>query len=509
MKFALLGWHSGAKALVSVISQRPDDSLVAAAEIADDDVSALLALAPGVRMVGGWDELLTLSFDFVIVAGNSEGVLAGARQLAMERTPVVLVPQATQGSAFIYELTLTRDDNGVPLIATPQLPAHSLVEQLSRDIADSKLGQVQLLRLERRGLAGSPDASLTTSQIDAALLDDVAVLRSLGGDYSRVTAVHSAAPINDDEKQATAGVVLANVALGGESLAEATWSFSPGEPSWKLTVTGTDATASLNLDLNTLSGCLNVGTDGEATEVDSAVATGSTGQTQLKRCSNSLGPLVEEWGELTRCFETVEATHGSLRRKRTVELHFETTSERSIFKSQMTAIGCGLLLLTLFGLVAFLLLGALVDSRSMAQRSADADRRIIHEAEFLPGTGQLTESGALRISDLSSDLSSAPAPVFVMPTGSETDDAASVELDAERLRIVTDRLRAGGFKASALFVELATVQHPFVMTMLSILRIVWIAPLVLFLLLQLLILAARPSGNTPPSDADDTQPQSR
>ena len=495
MKFALLGWHSGATALVTAISQSPGDSLVAAAELTDDDVAAQFDLAPGVRNVGNWEGLLTESVEVVIVAGHSDGVLAGARQLAMEWTPVAVVPLAAQSSAFIYELTLTRDDNGVPLLAIPPLRFHPLVEQLNAAIAKGRLGQVQLLRLERSLPGDAADGSLTAGQIDAALLEDVAVLRLLGGDYSRVTAVHSAAPTTGtDSDSGSGGSVLANVALSADSLAEATWSLSPDDARWELTLTGSAATASLSLDAATLAGRLQLGTEDDAIELGSDAAIQSAGQTQLGRCTNPLGPMVEEWGELTRCFETVEATHGSLRRKRTVELHFETTSERSIFKSQMTAAGCGLLLLTLFGLFAFLLLGAFVDSRSMAQRSADADRRIIHETAFEPGTGQLTELGDKRIADLAGRLSRSPAPVFVMPSGSESDGEANQPLNEERLVTVSTKLKAGGFQESQLFVELATVPHPFISTMLSILRILWIAPLVLFLGLQLLIFATRPSS---------------
>ena len=60
------------------------------------------------------------------------------------------------------------------------------------------------------------------------------------------------------------------------------------------------------------------------------------------------------WTQLIRNFETVDATRTSLRRRRTIDLYFETASELSQFKTQMTAIGCGVLSFTLFGLVVYL-----------------------------------------------------------------------------------------------------------------------------------------------------------
>ncbi len=489
--------------MIRAVSQSPGDSLVAVAEVADEDLTALLGLTPGVRAVGNWEGLLTETVDVVIVCGHSDGVLAGARQLAADRTPIVLVPEAAQGSAFVYELTLTRDDNGVPLIAAPLLRFHPLIGQLTELIADGQLGQLQLLRIERRGPGKSGRATLSTQQIDAALLEDVSLLRHLGGEYSRITAVHSGAPgSNSNSSVADAGVLLANVALSGADLAEATWSLGPGDLQWDLAVTGSQATAQLHLDLATLSGRLQIESDADPRVIEGADAIRATGLAQLGRCVNPLGPIVDEWAELTRSFETVEATHGSLRRRRTVDLHFETTSERSIFKSQMTAGGCGLLMLTLFGLFAFLLLGAVVDSRSMSQRSAEATGRIVHENEFVSGTGQLNPSGQKHLAELSRKMARGPAPVFVMPTGSESDAELRKSVDESRLATVIARFVQGGSPESGLFVELAHVPHPLVQTLLSVLRIVWIAPLVLFLLLQLLIFATRPSGSANQSEPD-------
>ena len=67
-----------------------------------------------------------------------------------------------------------------------------------------------------------------------------------------------------------------------------------------------------------------------------------------------------EWGELIKCYETLDASHRSVRRKRTIELHFEPMSERAIFKTQMTAIGCGLLIATFLLTLCYLGVAAVV-----------------------------------------------------------------------------------------------------------------------------------------------------
>src|SRR5690606_3519620 len=55
-----------------------------------------------------------------------------------------------------------------------------------------------------------------------------------------------------------------------------------------------------------------------------------------------------KWADdLNRNFDLLEGVHRSLRRRRTVDLYFDTPSERSNFKTQMTAVGCSVLMLTL------------------------------------------------------------------------------------------------------------------------------------------------------------------
>jgi hypothetical protein len=52
--------------------------------------------------------------------------------------------------------------------------------------------------------------------------------------------------------------------------------------------------------------------------------------------------------------ELVDAVERSIRRRRTIDVYFETPSERGIFKTQMTAVGCSLLVLTLLAVVIYL-----------------------------------------------------------------------------------------------------------------------------------------------------------
>src|SRR5205807_4010244 len=74
------------------------------------------------------------------------------------------------------------------------------------------------------------------------------------------------------------------------------------------------------------------------------------------------------WGELARDVELVEAVERSVRRRRTIDIYFEAPSERGIFKTQMTAVGCSLLVLTFAAVVTYLALAATVEMAPALKR---------------------------------------------------------------------------------------------------------------------------------------------
>jgi hypothetical protein len=493
MKFVLLGWSPSVFPVLRSLSQSANDELLAAAEVPSSQTAELLEAAPGVRVLDGWESLLAeLDADACIVAGSTDAVLEGARQLASDGRALILLPEAGQGTAFVYELTLNQDDSGTPLIPLSHLSLHDLTGKLRQVIEDAELGDIALFRLERSLPAGDA-TSLTIPQIDAALFGDVALLRSLGGDYNRITTVRSTSGTND-------AISLATVTLGGDGLAEATWSARVGEPGWTLEVTGSRGSATLAFQSDLLTGTLSVKTSSQpGSDEDQPVQKVSKdfqsdglrlGETQLAAILPPAGEQRAAWAEMTRTMETVEATHTSIRRRRTIDLFFETTSERSIFKSQMTAVGCGLVLLTLAMLVAFLILGAMLDSRSLVQRDAEADGRVLTVSEFQPESPALSESGDSRLQELSRHMARSPEPVFIMPDS----EAITEGLDVARVGTVIDYFAEAGQPKSALYVEIASIPHPATMLLLTVLKYLWIAPLVLFMLLQSLIGLAKPSS---------------
>ena len=364
MNFALLGDDPAVLPLVRAIAANSEHTLRHAA-VLEQTRRAVVELVPAVKVHSDWAPLLTDGpVDAVIVAGARSDVLEGARQLASAGTAVLLLPSADQGSAFLYELALIRDETQALLLPLFPRRAHPLRAAARERIAAGPVGRLLHLQLERAlERRGSP-ALLSDEDVRRSLLPDVELLRDIGGAYDRITALHSG--------RTAAGLALASVTLAGDGLPEAHWRLR-GEPSperWKLVVTGERGTLEL-AGGSELSDMTLRTSDGELT-TDRATAVFETGDALVEQIEAAIAgePVRPDWNDLTQCVETVEAAQRSVTRRRTIDLHFEPASERSQFKTQMTAIGCLLLLLTPVGVVVLMLAGAAMNINPQVMKIA-------------------------------------------------------------------------------------------------------------------------------------------
>jgi len=62
-------------------------------------------------------------------------------------------------------------------------------------------------------------------------------------------------------------------------------------------------------------------------------------------------PVRPDWHDALRTMELADAIDHSLHRGRTIELQFGKPSEQATFKGMMAGLGCGLLMLALFGTI--------------------------------------------------------------------------------------------------------------------------------------------------------------
>lgn len=366
MNFALLGNDPAVLPLISAIASDSRHALTHAA-LAGELQLDVMHSAPAVRVCGNWDELLLAEdLNAIVVAGHSESVLEGARQLAAAGKPLVILPAADQGLDWVYQLTLVRDDTRVLLV--PLFPHHAFpaVRRARELIQNATIGALLHLQFEREQPPAEPfpgSPLLSRDEIERELLPDADLLRTFGGDYDQVTAVYSG----------TVGprVSVATFTLAGRGLPEATWTVRASDSTrWSLKITSVRGQLALLSDAADPEPALQL--DGEP--AGAPAGADKAGDALLDWVERALrGEHIRpNWNDLTRAFEIVDATRRSLARRRTIDLHFETTSERSLFKTQMTAIGCGVLTFTMFAVILLLIAGAVFDPGDRVMRIARA-----------------------------------------------------------------------------------------------------------------------------------------
>ena len=411
-----------------------------------------------------WEDLLVDdTVAAVLVAGDSDDVQTAAKQLASAGKPLLVVPRLSFGAACADELSLIRDDSHVTLMPAFLLRFDADLVALSQRLAKHELGTIRRLQVDRElpmSSASSTASGLSELEISAASLDDIDLLQWLGGRYDQVTAFRLG--------QTEQGCSQATLTLAGTGLPDATWTARRGSvDAWRLTVENESGPIVLERSLDFQS----------AAALIAAFVAGDL-------------PNAPVWSDAVRVFDVLDASQRSLRRRRTIDLHFETLSERQQFKTQMTAIGCGMLMLTLVLMLALLGLGSLLESRDRAVRDAEASGLLLKESDFESQAITLTAAADSRLEVIAARLKEEPRSAYL----ESSRVPPNPELDQLRRAKIAERLANLGVEAADHRTFLATTQSTFWDTLMRILRLAWIAPLVLFLLLQGLILVAKP-GN--------------
>ena len=408
-----------------------------------------------------WEELLVdQAVAAIVVAGDSDEVQTAAKLLASAGKPLLIVPRVSFGAACAYELSLIRDDSHVELMPAFMLRFVPELIALSQQLATGELGGIRRLQVDRELPAPSAASGLTEAEIDAAALDDIDLLQWLGGRYDQVTAQRSG--ISDQ------GCSQATLTLAGSGLPDATWTARRGTAAvWRLTIE-TDHGPIIRE---------------HPTDAMAPAA-------MIEAFATSKVRHAPTWSDAVRAFDVLDAARRSLRRRRTIDLHFEILSERQQFKTQMTAIGCGMLMLTLVLMLALLGLGSLLESRDRAVRDAEASGLMLQESDFESAAAVLTPKSEARLERMAERLKDEPKSVYLEPS----NDPPNSELDQRRRRKIVEHLVNLGVEAADHRTLLAAAVSTGWDTLMRVLRLAWIAPLVVFLVLQGLILVAKPTS---------------
>ncbi len=457
MNFALLGDDAAAVPLIQAALAAGQRFVRAA--LADRLLDSNTSIATIPRCT--WEDLLVdNNVEAVLVAGDSDDVQTAAKQLASVGKPMLIVPRLGLGAACAYELSLIRDDSHVTLMPVFLLRFDRELFSLSQRLANREHGAIRRLQVDRELPSASPNSSLTENEINAASIDDIDLLQWLGGRYDQVTALRSG--------QTEQGCSQATLTLAGAGLPDATWTVRRGSVDvWRLTVETENGPITLECSANASS----------SSALIAAFVAGNA-------------PNAPDWSDAVRVFDVLDAAKRSLRRRRTIDLHFETLSERQQFKTQMTAIGCGMLMLTLVLMLALLGLGSLLESRDRAVRDAEAAGLFLKESDFDTQTTSLTAAAESRLDNMAERLKEEPRSAYLEPSSTPPNP----ELDQLRRAKIAERLANLGVEAANHRTLLAAAQSTGWDTLMRILRLAWLAPLLLFLLLQGLIAVAKPGS---------------
>ena len=442
---------------------------------------------PDVPVAESVDSLLDdKEWDATLCSPDEEEAVAAALRLSQRQRPVVVEVNRPPPAEFVAEAALLEAEGGgriVPFFRWRALPALRLLQRM---VVAGDLGPLLEVSIDRFCHDG---ATLNEAATGMGLLTDIDVARMLGGDYSQVTVLQTEA--------AGAGMLQQTVRLTGSDLPAATCTCRLGDESQSVCrVVGTQGAATIK----TGSDC-RLEVDGNA-PIPTAAEDADVDTLSLRILDESLraDPHSLRWQDLERFYQIKAAMDRSIKRRRTIDLHFETASERGQFKTQMATVGCGVILWTMFGIVGLLFAGAVLDPRDRMQIESEAAGFVLTGADFQAGTDRLTDAADSRLSEIAGRLESSETVVFVAASDAE----ATAELDRRRLKHVRRKLAEQGVEEVDRRTVLRPLKGSWFTGAMQLARVLVFAPVAVYLLLQLLLAVAKP----PAPSTDSLDPSS-
>ncbi len=343
VRIAFLGADAETPELARAAGSHRGFEIVGAAEIEAAEGLRLGLWPPGrVRMLETWEALLDSTFvDAVVVARGNEDVRAEQlRKFTQTGVPVLASHPLLDSMLVYYELDMIRRETGsllLPALAERNHPAVEALAALVASGADSPIGKVEQVHVERHVAEPSREVVL------ASFARDVDVLRRIAGDMTRLGAMAGG---SGERAYANLGVQMS-----GPTGVAARWTVVPAAtPGAKIALVGSDGRATVEVasangpwKIEMMAGDQRRSQTFEAW--DPAVAT--LDQLALAIAGAAVAPT---WVDAARSIELADTIDRSLHKGRTIELYYEDHSEEGTFKGLMTSLGCGILVFAL-GLV--------------------------------------------------------------------------------------------------------------------------------------------------------------
>jgi myo-inositol 2-dehydrogenase/D-chiro-inositol 1-dehydrogenase len=281
------------------------------------------------------DALARPDVEAIIVGGPLEARGEWLRRAAAEGYAIIVLHPPGPDSEAYYQVALSREETGAVIVPDLPLRLHPGVQALRRALSEGELGPFRGLRLEA---ASRPPA---TSLVSVAFARAVDAIRAILGEIDDLTATGDP-PGEDPDLELVvqlraAGAFRAEVRIRSEAAA-----------STRLMLLGERGSLSLDVEAPRL--MLKRSDAEEPIELPpwdpyEAIMTVVAFSLERRTASEPPSPNLLDG---TRAMELSEAANRSLRRGRTVELHYESISEESTFKSVMTSTGCLVFLASLF-----------------------------------------------------------------------------------------------------------------------------------------------------------------
>ncbi len=345
MKFALLGADPAMLSVARAAAEAGYGMSLAIECAAAADY--LRALFPEIQFRDDWESLLAPgTVDGVLVArGANEDLRADQlRKLVQEAVPLLVSHPVSESMLLYYELDMIRRESGgrmMPYLPARWSPSIARLRELTADPA-AGIGTLEQVAIERSLVDRSRTAVISQFATDADLA------RLLVGELTHLSAL---APGEDAARYGSLGLQLS----GPHNIA-VRWS-----------ARAANVQAGTVVQLHGTQGRAELSSDGDGETVldlwrgeqktTQTFAPGDPAKLALEAFVQ-LAPA-PTWIDACRAVELAETIDRSLKRGRTIELHYEDYSEQGTFKGMMTSLGCGLLVAALFIMLLAALAGRL------------------------------------------------------------------------------------------------------------------------------------------------------
>jgi myo-inositol 2-dehydrogenase/D-chiro-inositol 1-dehydrogenase len=283
------------------------------------------------------DALARPGIEVVIVGGPVDFRGEALRRAAAEGFAIVALHPPGHDSEAYYQVALSREETGAVIVPDLPLRLHPGVIALHQALATDELGTFRALRFD----ASSPQAGADLARREFPRVVDV--VRALLGEIEALTAT------GDPPGEYPDIELIVQLRAAGSRRAELRLRSDSAEPA-RLTLLASQGSLTLELDpplsstgrlirqLPSQDPRITQLPPWDAHEAVLSVLLASMGRRGI---ANLPSPNLLDG---TRATELGEAVVRSLRRGRTVELHYESISEEAAFKSVMTSTGCLIIL---------------------------------------------------------------------------------------------------------------------------------------------------------------------